>query len=299
MWPALFLVATLAQHLPPVTTAPYSPEARAARLEGTATAWAEIDRLGQVVDAGLLQGLGMGLDEQAVEAVRKTRFPLQNDPVIAAIDVVYRLPDGPHWRIAHLSHRFSATDLQADPTTHVAPVLTNPVLRAYTRPDDRACSAGAAVALSFTLSPQGIPDDIETTGGAADTLRAWRFDPARRNGSPIAVVTDVLLKCAVPPEDEPAAIRVGPMVSAPRLLVKSEPVYSEQARLAKFQGTVLLYAEISPYGYAEHLRVLRPLGLGLDVNALDAVRRWKFAPGRRNGGAVTIQATIEVNFRLL
>jgi TonB family protein len=299
MLPTLLLAATLAQSLPPVTTAPYSPEARAARLEGIANVWAEIDRLGKVVDAGLLQGLGMGLDEQAIQAVRKTQFPPQPQPVVAAIDVVYSLPQGPHWRIAHLGHRFNSADRDFDPTTRQAPVLTNPVLRVYQRPDDTACNSGAAVALSFTLSPQGIPADIETTGGAADTMRAWRFDPALRNGAPISVITDVLLKCAVPPDDDAAAVRVGATVSAPRLLIKSEPMYSEQARAAKLQGTVLIYAEISPYGYADHLRVLRPLGLGLDVQALDTVRRWKFAPGRRNGGAVSVQATIEVNFRLL
>jgi TonB family protein len=47
------------------------------------------------------------------------------------------------------------------------------------------------------------------------------------------------------------------------------------------------------------MRVRRPLGLGLDVQALDAVRQWKFEPARRDGGPISVQANIEVNFRLL
>jgi hypothetical protein len=63
MLPTLLVAAALAQSLPPVTTALYSAEARAARLEGTANAWVELDTSGKVLDAGLLQGLGMGLDD--------------------------------------------------------------------------------------------------------------------------------------------------------------------------------------------------------------------------------------------
>jgi TonB family protein len=44
--------------------------------------------------------------------------------------------------------------------------------------------------------------------------------------------------------------------------------------------------------------VVRPLIAGLDANAVAAVKRWKFRPGIKNGEAVNVSATIEVNFRL-
>jgi TonB family protein len=94
------------------------------------------------------------------------------------------------------------------------------------------------------------------------------------------------------------AYRVGGGVSAPALLFKSEPEYSEEARAAKYQGTVLLYVEIAPDGTAQNIVVLRRLGLGLDEKAIESVRRWKFRPGMKDGVPVTVQATIEVNFRL-
>ena len=93
--------------------------------------------------------------------------------------------------------------------------------------------------------------------------------------------------------------RVGGGVSAPVLLYKVEPEYSEEARKAKFQGTVLLYVEVDPSGRATHIRVQRSLGLGLDEKAIEAVKKWKFRPGYKDGKPVTVVATIEVNFRLL
>lgn len=93
--------------------------------------------------------------------------------------------------------------------------------------------------------------------------------------------------------------RAGGGVSAPTLLMKVEPEYSEEARKAKYQGTVLLYVEVDPTGKAVNMRVLHSLGLGLDEKAMEAVRKWKFKPGTKDGRPVTVQAQIEVSFRLL
>jgi len=93
--------------------------------------------------------------------------------------------------------------------------------------------------------------------------------------------------------------KVGGGVTAPSVLFKKDPEYSEEARKAKYQGVVLLAIEVSPDGKAQNIRVVRSLGLGLDEKAVEAVKQWKFKPGYRNGQPVTVAATIEVNFRLL
>ncbi len=92
---------------------------------------------------------------------------------------------------------------------------------------------------------------------------------------------------------------IGGGVTAPSLVFKVEPEYSEEARKAKFQGTVVLYCEVTENGICRNVKVLRALGLGLDEKAIEAVRKWKFRPGVKNGKPVTVAATIEVNFRLL
>lgn len=94
-------------------------------------------------------------------------------------------------------------------------------------------------------------------------------------------------------------IDVAGSLTAPRVLYKVEPEFSEEARKAKYQGTVLLTIEVGEDGKPHRLQVLRGLGLGLDEKAMEAVSRWRFRPASRNGRPVRAAATIEVNFRLL
>ena len=93
--------------------------------------------------------------------------------------------------------------------------------------------------------------------------------------------------------------RIGGGVSSPRLLSKIEPEYSEEARKAKYQGVVMLSVEIWEDGLPHNIRVVRSLGLGLDEKAVEAVRQWRFSPGKKDGKPVRVQAQIEVSFRLL
>jgi TonB family protein len=95
------------------------------------------------------------------------------------------------------------------------------------------------------------------------------------------------------------AYKIGGGVSQPTVLFKVEPEYSEEARKAKFQGTVVLFVVVDEHGNPRDLKVIRPLGLGLDQKAIEAVEKWKFSPGKKDGKPVPVQATIEVNFRLL
>jgi TonB family protein len=93
--------------------------------------------------------------------------------------------------------------------------------------------------------------------------------------------------------------RVGGGVSAPVVIAKVDPEYSEEARKAKFSGAVLLSIVVDTEGRARDIHVTKSLGMGLDEKAIEAVEKWKFKPGMRAGVAVNVRATIEVNFRLL
>lgn len=92
--------------------------------------------------------------------------------------------------------------------------------------------------------------------------------------------------------------RVGGGVSAPRALDTPDPEYSEEARKAKYQGTVVLWLIVGPDGNPRDVRVARSLGMGLDQKAIEAVRRWKFEPAMKDGKPVAVQINVEVNFRL-
>ncbi|HTK94510.1 MAG TPA: energy transducer TonB [Terriglobales bacterium] len=92
--------------------------------------------------------------------------------------------------------------------------------------------------------------------------------------------------------------RVGGGVSAPRALFSPDPEYSEEARKAKYQGVVVLWLIVGPDGRPRDMKVLRPLGMGLDQKAIEAVKQWKFEPAMKDGKPVAVQINVEVNFRL-
>ncbi|HLJ25759.1 MAG TPA: TonB family protein [Candidatus Angelobacter sp.] len=87
-------------------------------------------------------------------------------------------------------------------------------------------------------------------------------------------------------------------VSAPVPKFTPDPDYSEEARKAKYQGTVTLYAIIGPDGKPRGLKVLHSLGMGLDEKALEKVRTWMFEPGKKDGQAVAVAMNIVVDFHL-
>jgi periplasmic protein TonB len=94
------------------------------------------------------------------------------------------------------------------------------------------------------------------------------------------------------------AFTPGKGVTAPRAIYEPDPEYSEEARKAKYQGIVVLAIVVDPLGHPREVRVARSLGLGLDEKAIEAVQKWKFAPGVKNGIPVAVRVNIEVNFRL-
>ncbi len=93
-----------------------------------------------------------------------------------------------------------------------------------------------------------------------------------------------------------AAVR---SVTAPVLIFQVEPEFSEEARKAKYQGMVLLAIDVDASGHPTNIRVLQGLGMGLDKKAIEAVSRWRFRPGLRDGKPVVTSATVQVSFRLL
>ena len=88
-------------------------------------------------------------------------------------------------------------------------------------------------------------------------------------------------------------------VSPPVPIYKVDPEYSEEARKARFSGTVILSIVVDEHGLPTNFKVVRPLGMGLDEKAVEAVRKWRFVPGKKDGHAVAVLARVDVNFHLL
>ena len=92
---------------------------------------------------------------------------------------------------------------------------------------------------------------------------------------------------------------LGSGVQAPTVLVESEAEFSEEARKAKFSGSVQVYLWVEADGTPSHVRVVRGVGMGLDEKAVEAVRKYKFRPATKDGKPVAVDLYIDVNFEIM
>ncbi len=101
-------------------------------------------------------------------------------------------------------------------------------------------------------------------------------------------------------QDAPGTVyKIGGNVTAPVVIHSVEARFSEKARRAKYQGVCLVSLVVDAQGNPQNVHVARALGMGLDKNAVEAVRQYKFKPALKDGQTpVPVAITIEVDFRL-
>ncbi len=92
--------------------------------------------------------------------------------------------------------------------------------------------------------------------------------------------------------------KVGGGVSNPVLIYAPDPEFSDEARRAKYQGVCVVGVIVDTSGYPQRVHIVRPLGMGLDEKAMEAVRQYKFKPAQFKGKSVAVEVNIEVNFRI-
>jgi TonB family protein len=121
------------------------------------------------------------------------------------------------------------------------------------------------------LSHNRLGDIFEATGQHDRAVNEYRL--AQRVGAPLVLSTSVS-----------------------EVIQKLDPEYTEEARVAELEGSVVLSGAIGEDGFAHELQVVQSLGLGLDENAIEAVKQWHFAP---NVNPTQQLRLINVDFRLL
>ena len=98
--------------------------------------------------------------------------------------------------------------------------------------------------------------------------------------------------------DQGGVYKVGNGITAPRVKSRVEPSYTPEASAAKVEGTVVLQVVIETDGLAHEINVVKGIGNGLDEKAVEAIQKWTFIPGTKDGSPVPVRASIEVNFKL-
>jgi protein TonB len=91
--------------------------------------------------------------------------------------------------------------------------------------------------------------------------------------------------------------KVGGGVSSPVVISSVPAEYSPEARKAKTEGIVLVNLIVDQQGQPQNVHVIRGIGNGLDLKAVEAVRQYRFKPATENGRPVSVELNVEVNFK--
>lgn len=117
--------------------------------------------------------------------------------------------------------------------------------------------------------------------------------------APPSLPVEIDLTKGTPSQDPNKVYHVnGKSVTAPKPVFTAAPRFSEEAKHARFQGTVVLSAIVDSTGKVTRPQIVRPLGLGLDEKAIEAVQTWQFQPATREGKPVAVEMDIEISFNL-
>jgi protein TonB len=96
------------------------------------------------------------------------------------------------------------------------------------------------------------------------------------------------------------AYRPGNGVTLPKVKKQVKPEYTQEAKDAHIEGTVLVDCVVLESGKVDRVQISRSLDptYGLDKQAVKAAEQWEFEPGTKDGKPVPVRITIELTFTL-
>ena len=97
---------------------------------------------------------------------------------------------------------------------------------------------------------------------------------------------------------DPSVLRQNQVDQKARLLTSFEPDSNDFAQAAGVAGMSLYHTVIGVDGKPGEIAVARPIGFGLDENAVAAIRKAKFSPAIKNGQPVPVMLDLVVQFRI-
>jgi TonB family protein len=139
---------------------------------------------------------------------------------------------------------------------------------------------------------------FDFVGNQPGRWRVWAIDQFSREGPKSAWSNFTYGSVAPPSPPRPAVPAPVVGFAPPSVRERVEPDYTDAARAAKIQGTVVLECVIHKDGTVTVNRIIRGIGYGLDENAQATIEKWRFNPATRDGQPVDMTLTIEVNFNL-
>lgn len=203
------------------------------------------------------------------------------EPARALEEIEAALKTKPAFAAAHLFKSQVLLGLMAQGSTHAGSGPPTPELRAQAADRAKSLYRQAAESLERFFELETSPPDAEVWREQLANLRIFA-ERLTQDGS--SADRTILLASEV--------------TTHMRTLSRPEPAYTEEARRANVQGTVVLRAVFAADGRVQNILVLRALPYGLTERAISAARQLKFAPATKDGRPVSEIIQIEYNFNL-
>jgi TonB family protein len=116
--------------------------------------------------------------------------------------------------------------------------------------------------------------------------------------SALALHTDVAALSPAAETATPTRIHVKPEIMSKQKIAGDNPVYPQEAKAKKIQGTVVLAVTIGKDGEVEEIHVVKTPDKMLAKSALDAVHTWRWRPYLLNGNPIEVETTVNVTYNL-
>lgn len=306
--------------------------ARKLRAQGSVTLSLVVTAEGAIRDVRVVKSAGYGMDELAVDCLRRSRFkPGEKDGIPVDVEFLHGWDFGmrPQPRLWGAGPMVFST----------VEGVSKPVLKSGTVPTSKREPGDEAVLFEFTVNPKGQVIDIRALEGRESaslsvltkSLSSWKFAPASSASGPVAATGKVVFikggdnfRSRVytsfrdsgsihPLEPEPAAASAAPRSvvtvfvpltvnlepdEATRYLVdRVAPVYPAAAKVARIQGTVSLSITIDTDGSVKSIKEISG-PRELVAAATTAVRQWRYKPVVFRGQAREATTVVDLVFKL-
>jgi TonB family protein len=97
------------------------------------------------------------------------------------------------------------------------------------------------------------------------------------------------------PSNEEPVYDLGPGVTPPRVVKQVNPHYATNHGV-RAVGSVIIALVVSSKGIPRDPRVVKGLDKDLDESAVKAVKEWLFAPAQKDGKAIAVRVSVQIEF---